>query len=684
MNNNGSKSNQKGNNGNYQKYVGAPYNFVSLPKSIVTRRNKESELPDHQKILEVSGEDKMYSGEIEYSIVPQTDIFVGGVSEKNKDGKEIQKFYQVADGTYAIPGSTVRGLLRTNTQILGLGSIDDDVEDNKMMYRKVAGAKENLLNTYKNTMNGKGKKGSQYDGVRAGYIECRNGQYYIYQPGRELDEELPKENYYTLNEKYIFAKEDEAHKERKPDPFALLKDYQEKHDYLLQYKRESINEMQENEEYVPFYIPISYNIERNEKKEPMVTAVGELGECERNGYLMGTGKMSGKKIWYVIPAVDKKRVFNLKSDEVNIFKTDYNAKENQLGTTAYGSIEDEEKRNECIETTKSFFKLPEEGKIRPVFYVRENGMVFFGYARNLRLLYHHAIKDGIPKEHKKESRIFDYAHSMYGYSIDSSGNEKKSYKGRIYVEDAKLQPFRQKDTIKKNMVTAVLGSPKPSSYLDYLCQGNVKGGISYNDDAFEIRGYKQYWLRKNANNVNQTENDNTVSNFCPLSKRCGKFTGKIRFKNLTKDELGLLLWTIRLEEGKQQNIGKAKAYGYGRIVMEVEKLQIYDYEKMYNLNQFCLNPFEDYSDQVEMLIKYYKKYQSISKDNSNHRSINEFFMMKDADQMPDTNKIENMKTEDYKSRKLRLQTVSEIHDNENPDLDISLKPFKNSKFDRKM
>ena len=193
MNNNGSKSNQKGDNGNYQKYVGAPYNFVSLPKSIVTRRNKESELPDHQKILEVSGEDKMYSGEIEYSIVPQTDIFVGGVTEKNKDGKEIQKFYQAADGTYAIPGSTVRGLLRTNTQILGLGSIDDDVEDNKMMYRKVAGTKENLLNTYKNTMNGKGKKGSQYDGVRAGYIECRNGQYYIYQPGRELDEELPKE-----------------------------------------------------------------------------------------------------------------------------------------------------------------------------------------------------------------------------------------------------------------------------------------------------------------------------------------------------------------------------------------------------------------------------------------------------------------------------------------------------------
>ena len=195
MNNNGSKSNQKGNNGNYQKYVGAPYNFVSLPKSIVTRRNKESELPDHQKILEVSGEDKMYSGEIEYSIVPQTDIFVGGVSEKNKDGKEIQKFYQAADGTYAIPGSTVRGLLRTNTQILGLGSIDDDVEDCRLMYRKVAVSNGRLATTYKDVIDGNAEGDQKSNGVRAGYIECRNGHYYIYHPRMDEDKELPKGNY---------------------------------------------------------------------------------------------------------------------------------------------------------------------------------------------------------------------------------------------------------------------------------------------------------------------------------------------------------------------------------------------------------------------------------------------------------------------------------------------------------
>ena len=82
MNNNGSKSNQKGNNGNYQKYVGAPYNFVSLPKKVIKRETKENNLPSHKKIQK-----ELYSGEISYSIIPQTNIFVGGVYEK-----DVQRF----------------------------------------------------------------------------------------------------------------------------------------------------------------------------------------------------------------------------------------------------------------------------------------------------------------------------------------------------------------------------------------------------------------------------------------------------------------------------------------------------------------------------------------------------------------------------------------------------------------
>ena len=49
-----------------------------------------------------------------------------------------------------------------------------------------------------------------------------------------------------------------------------------------------------------------------------------------------------------------------------------------------------------------------------------------------------------------------------------------------------------------------------------------------------------------------------------------RFNGKIRFYNVTEEELGMLLWGLLLEENSQQNIGKGKPYGYGRISVELK------------------------------------------------------------------------------------------------------------------
>ena len=217
MNNNGSKSNQKGNNGNYQKYVGAPYNFVSLPKKVIKRETKENNLPSHKKIQK-----ELYSGEISYSIIPRTDIFVGGVYEK-----DVQRFYQAADGTCAIPGSTVRGLLRSNTQILGLGSIADDVEDYRLMYRKVTNRgnlgdyyRKNVLNVSQIKMPD-GKNASVCRNVKAGYITCENGKYIIYGTGVDnIDREMGKMNYYPLKETVIFKAVEDAVQRKRENPFS--------------------------------------------------------------------------------------------------------------------------------------------------------------------------------------------------------------------------------------------------------------------------------------------------------------------------------------------------------------------------------------------------------------------------------------------------------------------------------
>lgn len=52
-------------------------------------------------------------------------------------------FYKNKDGKAAIPGSTMRGLVRSNMQILSQSSIVDDIADAKLIYRCVGGSASN-------------------------------------------------------------------------------------------------------------------------------------------------------------------------------------------------------------------------------------------------------------------------------------------------------------------------------------------------------------------------------------------------------------------------------------------------------------------------------------------------------------------------------------------------------------
>ena len=119
-------------------YVGAPYNFVSFPDQVYEYERKGCKrLPSHG---ELGKEKESYTGEILYRIEPVTPIFVGGGTAKPQKGDgQKQEFYKNCEGRYAIPGNSVRGLLRSNVQVLSCSSMADDIEDYSMMYRSVAG-----------------------------------------------------------------------------------------------------------------------------------------------------------------------------------------------------------------------------------------------------------------------------------------------------------------------------------------------------------------------------------------------------------------------------------------------------------------------------------------------------------------------------------------------------------------
>jgi len=104
----------------------SPYNFVPFSNRVY--EYKETELVKHDIISE-----DVFTGEITYEVKAETPICVD-------DGTG--NFHKTADGKYSIPGSTMRGLIRNNVQILGLSSYYEDIDDYALMYRNVANGME--------------------------------------------------------------------------------------------------------------------------------------------------------------------------------------------------------------------------------------------------------------------------------------------------------------------------------------------------------------------------------------------------------------------------------------------------------------------------------------------------------------------------------------------------------------
>lgn len=187
--------------------------------------------------------------------------------------------------------------------------------------------------------------------------------------------------------------------------------------------------------------------------------------------------------------------------------------------------------------------------------------------------------------------------------------------------------------------------------------------MTYNTDDFELHGAKQYWLHKSLVPVEKTvTNEKAASMIAPLEQGA-EFIGKVRFQNLTEDELGLLLWAIRLNQGSQMNVGKAKAYGYGRISLKITETVKIDRKLAYQSDaELCLNPFTKVD--VDRTIECYKTEinQYLGKPIDELPHIQEFFLMKDSGSIPDDKQTRYMKIDakEYQSRTEALPAVQSV------------------------
>lgn len=625
-------------------YVGAPYNFVSFAQNIFLRYNSYSDLPAHNKI-----EKELNCGEITYKILSETPVFISNGKKKKEEGLD---FYKNPKGNYAIPGSTMRGLVRNNMKILGLGAVGSDIEDRSIMYRKIIKKKDESVDNHIDRLNNKYtrilgvkqlttrvgskvKRTSVAVNVKAGYISCEQGKYMIYK--NILDERNVRDatlNYHLLKETYVVDTVKDSGSNEKFAPIIKNvgiedgcklhnKDYSEKSEG----KKGRIGV--ENNSYEPFYMEVSYDLKDGKN---VVALSNDLNRYKRKGYLLGAGKMQNTKVLYVIPEIikDKSKATQISENDIASFKKDFETKQNQLGIN------------------KEHFNLPEEGKVKPVFYIEYQGRLYFGFSPYLRIFYDHSIKDGISQQQREyENKMIglDYADAVFGFT-----KEECDYKSRVYFEDAEIYL----DNIKlneRNPQKIILAEPKPSSYHDYIKQ-NDKEKNTYDSEKFEIRGFKQYWLKDVSVEDALRDNDKVATEINPLPVGTA-FLGKIKFRNLTNDELGLLLWSLTLNKECRQNIGMGKPYGFGRIKLSINELEILDFEKLYSTKEALF--FENAKIEKNKIYEYIAEFKSyINRKYENSLNRNEKFNIDDQDHIKE---FMNIKSNIVNSENVRYMSI---------------------------
>ena len=519
-------------------YSKAPYNFIPLSKRVFERYLDINSLPAHNEILKDG-----YTGTIEYTINCESDLILS-------DGKG--HFFKDTDGNYAIPGSSVRGMIRNNIITLGFCSIIDDIENSRFLYRRFATKNpeiegmdtKNLNKEYtsrlgmKISKNEKGKSYSILENVRAGYIKCTGNEEYEIVPAKNIDD---KHNYIRVSEEILRSKAKGI---------------------------KGINYMYYNGKldgkYSPYCInDISFELNENNK---YLKTIKKGNELKFKGVLISSGSIFKKQAHYIINEKDEKDPIKIDKEDIRAYKK-YYVKDKKTGT---------------------FYLLPKKGEEKAVFYVEYNNRVYFGFTPYLRLFYDESVHDGIPEEHKEN--ILDYNKALFGFA-----NGNKGYKSRLSFNDAKVQQNTEKIKIE-----SVLADPKPTCIAHYLKQ-NKKIYSTYNQD-FNINGIKFYWFK---DSIPETSDKKDILSYDEALKKGTKLKGSIEFNNLLEDELGLLLYSICLEKDCFQQIGKGKPYGFGRIKIENVQLNIQNNAKRYS--SIFSNSVDNNCD-INKYISYYKKY----------------------------------------------------------------------------
>lgn len=683
-----------------ENYASAPYNFIPFPKSVVYRHFIKGCIEEADKaklkakdIDELIYHDKFYSnlktGYIDYKIVTQSPMFVG-------DGKG--NFFKV-NNICTIPGSTMRGRVRSNAEVLSC-AYPEFINDKKLWYRaSFSDSKDVLKILYNNILFSKPKNPKITDEVKAGYLTNENGKYRIIpavedENGRsfisinegKLRKKFKKSgvkdglvNYmYPLNkDSDLWNKVNELKIEKKKLRKELKEKIKNKEKTELTKEEKSLEKViqgkihdisenikkllkyNEDKKYSPYYVSVDYEI-NSESNELDIKAINKFECNEKYGTLMNSSKVNGSN----------------KQNHYIIYRPDKSKRELPISRSLKVGFDTNIKYS--LKYIPKQLKLPDFRESIPVFYVLDKEskeIESFGFTPYLKVAYKSSVLDGVKVKEEFKGKCVDYVQGIFGFTNFKSTKGEISYKGRVKFTNLKLAP--SKENLNLDKVFKMLMNPKINSFQLYLKQDkNDKSSLSTYNEDFELRGEKFYWMHDNAdvsndfktqlekvkfenykyNKHKKLPQENQFAKLKSINSKA-EFKGKIYFENLSCDELGLLLMSLKPYDQAVDNIGQGKPYGFGKI-----KINILDVKEIKVPNRFTkLNCSNDEKDiDIEKCKKAFENQmqKSLDCDLKDTDIYKCFYLSKYNKQIPKNYELEYMDVKEFGKRKI-LKPIEE-------------------------
>ncbi len=520
----------------------APYNFVPLPGKVVPAE----ELPDQDCYHQ-----GRHSGYFTVTLTTETLLYIRGMlTDKEAEAQERNKpdFFE-RDGKPVIPGSSLRGMLRSLVEIVAFGKMARVSSKPKIFFRAVAAKSDDPLHKDYTSVINPGK-------VQAGYLE-KNGDQWFIVPACQHD-----------GQTFI----------KVPDELDVVAGVMG-----LVRLDDSMYKVQ--------YIDVKVKTERGQLK----VCSPKQGE-ERDGVLVCTGNMAKTR----------------RKNFVVVFKPDSRAKKLQIDPQAVKDYRDgltpflqEEPFNPefgCLVNGRPVFYIPPTQGSQ-VFYFGHNpffripAVIEEGGTRRAV-----TPRDCIPQDVRDDPKHYDMAEAIFGFigkgdkSVEQ-GDKHRAYASRVSVSDAVVVEAPD-GCYEDEIVPKILSGPKPTTFQHYLEQpGEAYKDKSklrhYGSPGAKIRGHKLYWRRRcEMKNVQEDpqkvpkeavrSGKDTQHTIIRPVKAGVRFKFTVRFENLTDAELGALAWALYLPSSPEHRhqLGMGKPYGMGVVRLE-PKLYLIDRRERY-------------------------------------------------------------------------------------------------------